>query len=116
MVEIHAPSSSPREVVPPAVGERRADPRAQLARGPARVRDHEDRVDVEPALGHRADDAFDENRSLPGARTGRHEDLSPGLDRGELLLVQVVGTHGRSIRHMGQRSHHAGQSPPRGSW
>src|SRR6185437_8413728 len=36
-----------REVVPPALGERRADSGAELSRGAARVCDHEDRVDVE---------------------------------------------------------------------
>ena len=39
-----------REVVPAAVGEGCADPGPKLAGGAARVRDHEDRVDVEPAL------------------------------------------------------------------
>ena len=105
-----------REVVSAALGERRADPRAQLARGPARVRDHEDRVDVEPALGDRADDALDEHGRLAGSGPGGDEDLSPGLDRRELLLVQLVRAHPRSIRHIGHRSHHVGQSPPRGSW
>ena len=104
-----------REVVPAAFGERRADSRAQLPRGPARVRNDEYRVDGEAAVADGADDPLDEHGRLAGAGTGRHEDLAARLDCRKLLLVQLVGAHGRSILHIGQRSHHVGQSPPRGS-
>ena len=104
------------EVVPPTLGERRADPRPQLAGGAARVRDDEDRVDVEAAVEDRADDALDEHGRLPGAGAGRDEDLARRLDRRALLLVERVPAHARSTRHIGQRSHHAGHSPSRGSW
>ncbi len=112
------PVEAAREVVPAAVGEGCADPGPKLAGGAARVRDHEDRVDVEPAFGDRADDPLDEHRRLAGAGARGDEDLPSGLDRRELLLVQLVAAHahGRSIRHIVQRSHHVGQSPPRGSW
>src|SRR5581483_4779464 len=56
-----------REVVAPALGERSADARAKLARGAPRVRDDEDRVDVEPALAYRAHEPLDEHGRLPGA-------------------------------------------------
>ena len=105
-----------REVVPAAPREGCADPRPQLARRAARVRDDEDRVDVEPALGDRADDPLDEHGRLAGTGAGRDEDLAPRLDRGQLLMVELVATHGRSIRQTVQRSHQAGHSPPRGSW
>ncbi len=82
-----------REVVAAAVGQGSANPRAQLARSAARVGDHEDRVDVEPALCDRADDALDEHRRLARAGAGGDEHLSPRLDRGKLLLVQVVRAH-----------------------
>ena len=78
-----------REVVPAALGEGGADPRPQLARRAARVRDDEDRVDVEPALCDRTDDPLDEHGRLAGAGAGRDEDLAPRLDRGELLMVQL---------------------------
>ena len=100
-----------REVVPSTLGKRGADPRPQLAGGTTRVRDHEDRVDVEPAIADRADDPLDEHRGLAGTGTGGDEHLSPGLDCRKLLIV-----HARSIRQIGQRSHQLGHSPPRGSW
>ena len=105
-----------REVVAAALGERRANPRPQLARGAPRVRDDEDRVDVEAAIEDRAHDALDEHRRLAGAGAGGDEHLARRLDRGALLLVQRVLAHARSTRHIGQRSHHAGHSPSRGSW
>jgi hypothetical protein len=98
------------KVVPPTLGQSRADPRPQLAGRTARVRDHEDRVDVETAIADGADDSLDQDRRLAGAGAGRDEDLSSRFDRCELLLV-----HARSIRHIGQRSHHVGHSPPSGS-
>ena len=109
------------EVVPPAVEERGADPAPELARRLARVRDDEDRLDVEPALAHRADVALDENRRLPGPRAGRDEDVPGRLDGLELLVVQprrslVDDRHARGTRHTVQRSHQAGQPSPFGSW
>ena len=98
------------EVVPAARCQLGADARAQLSRSAPRIRDDEDRVDVEAVVAHRAREALDEHGGLAGARTGGDEDLAGGLDRGQLLLV-----HARSTRHMGHRSHHGGQSPPRGS-
>ena len=74
-----------REVVPAALREGGADPRPQLAGGAARVRDDEDRVDVEAALADRADDPLDEHGRLAGAGAGGDEDLARRLDRGELL-------------------------------
>ena len=109
-----------REVVPAAPREGCADPRPQLTRRTARVRDDEDRVDVEPALSDRADEALDEHRRLARAGTGGDEDLASRLDRGQLLMVQLivqlVRAHARSIRQTVQRSHQAGHSPPSGSW
>jgi aryl carrier-like protein len=103
------------KVVPSALGERRPDPHAQLARRAARVGDDEDRVDVEPALRNRAHDPLDEHGSLPGACARGDEDLAGGLDRSGLLVVELERAHGRSIRHTVQRSHQAGHSPPSGS-
>ncbi len=99
-----------REILPPTLGEGGADARAQLAGGPPRICDHEDRVDVEPAVAHGAHEPFHEHGGLAGARAGGDEDFSGRLDGCDLLLV-----HARSIRQIGQRSHHAGQSPPFGS-
>src|SRR5581483_2380942 len=99
------------EIVAPALGERSADACAELARGAARVRDDEDRVDVEPAIAYRAHEPPDEHGRLAGARAGRDEDLAGRLDRCQLLLV-----HARGTRQIDHRSHHAGQSPPFGSW
>ena len=103
------------EVVPAALGERRADPGAELAGGTARVRDHEDRVDVESAIADRADDSLDEHGRLAGTCAGGDEHLSARLDGGELLRVELVAAHVRSIRHTVQRSHQLGHSPPSGS-
>src|SRR4029077_670330 len=84
------------EVVPTTVGERRADPGPKLARGTARIGDDEDRVDVEPAIADRADDALDEHGRLAGACAGRDEDLSCRLDGRDLMLVELVAAHVRS--------------------
>src|SRR5262249_49384796 len=98
------------EVRAAALRERGPDARAQLA-GPApRVRDHEDRVDVETAIAYGADEPLDKHGRLAGARTRGHEDLSRRLDGRPLLLV-----HGRAILQIVQRSHQCGQSPPFGS-
>ena len=110
-----------REIVAAPIDERRPDPRAQLARRLARVRDDEDGVDVEPALADRADVALDEDRGLSGARSGRYEHRAAGLGRGELLVVQPGPAldddrHGRATRHIVHRSHQAGHSRCFGSW
>ena len=111
IVEIHAPSSLPREVVAAARVQRRADAGAQLAGGLARVGDDEHRLDVEALVADRAHEPLDEHGRLAGARAGRDEDLARRLDSSALLLV-----HGRSTRHIVQRSHHVGHVPPFGSW
>ncbi len=111
MVEIHAPSSSRASSGRPRVDERRPDPGAQLASRLARVGDHEHRVDVEPLLADGADEALDEDGGLARAGAGRDEDLAARLDRRDLLLVH----QGRPTRHIVQRSHHEGHSPPFGS-
>ena len=99
-----------REIVSPPLDESGADAGAQLARRLARVRDHEDRVDVEPALADRAHEPLDQHRRLAGPGAGRDEDLALRLDRRELLLV-----HARPTRQIGHRSHQLGHSPPLGS-
>ena len=100
-----------REVVAPALGERGADARAQLAGRAPRVRDDEDRVDVEPALADRAHEALDEHRRLAGARAGGDEDLAAS----PRPLRAAARSCALGTRHIGQRSHHVGHSPPFGS-
>ncbi len=106
----------------------RADARPQLPGGAIRVRDHEQRVDVEPVLEHRTGEPLDEHGRLAGAGARRDERRAPRLDRGLLLVVgrseprrqaeacrrglACHRAHGRSLRHMRQRSHQPGQSPP----
>ena len=92
-----------------------ADPASELARGALGVGDHEHRLDVDPALADRLDEALDEHGRLPRPRARRDEDLPARRDRGRLLLVRV-SRHARLIRHIRQRSHQAGQpSVPFGS-
>ena len=98
------------EVGPAARVQGGADACAQLARGLARVGDHEHRLDVEAGVAHRADEPLDEHRRLAGPRPCGDEDLARCLDGGCLLAV-----HARSIRHIVQRSHQDGQVPPFGS-
>ena len=86
-----------REVVTPALVECGSDPAAQLARRLARVRDDEDRLDVDPALAHRSDVALDEHRRLAGAGAGRDEHRAFGLDRSELLVVERARDSRRSV-------------------
>ncbi len=91
------------------------DPGPQLSGSPLGVGDDEDRLHVEPALAHRLDEALDEDSGLAGPRAGRHEDPPAGVDRRTLLVVRRP-VHARLTRHIVQRSHHAGHSPPLGSW
>ena len=104
-----------REVVASALAQLAPDARTQLTRGLARVRDHEDRADVDPAVAHRADEPLDEHGGLAGAGARREEDATVGLDRCLLLRVRGERAHGRRILHIGQSWHHCGHSPPRGS-
>ena len=112
------------EVGPSELLKMGSDPRAQLSCRTIGVRDHEQRVDVQPVLDHGPGEALDEHRRLAGAGPGGDKRLSPGGDGRALLWVEgrggrpqpVVRAHGRSLRHMRQRVHQAGHSPPRGSW
>ncbi len=104
-----------REVVASALAQLAPDARTQLTRGLARVRDHEDRADVDPAVADRADEPLDEHGGLAGAGARREEDATVGLDRCLLLRVRGERAHGRRILHIGQSWHHCGHSPPRGS-
>ena len=109
-----------REIGPLQLDQAGADPPAELAGGTIGVGDDEQRVDVETVLHDRPGEPLYEHRRLAGAGAGRDERRAAGLDRGRLLLVREGagannGAHARSFRHMRQRSHHAGQSPPRGS-
>ncbi len=69
-----------REIRTAALAQRGADPCPQLARGLARVRDHEDRLDVDPALADGPDVPLDEDRGLARAGAGGDEDGAVGLD------------------------------------
>ena len=102
------------EIAPPGLEQPCADPRAQLAGGPVRVRDDEQGVDVEAVVEHGAGEPLDEHGRLARARARGDERRPARVDGGLLLLVEG-GRHGRSFRHMRQRSHQAGQSPPWGS-
>ncbi len=102
------------EVGPPALVQGRADAGAELGRRLARVGDDEQRVDVEPVVAHRADEPLDEDRRLAGAGARRDEDLASGLDRRDLLRIEL--RHARLIRHIRHSEHQLGHSPPFGSW
>ena len=89
---------------------------AQLAGGALGVGDDEDEVDVaSPRSADSADEALDEHRRLPGSCARRDEDDARLVDRGLLLRVRSADAHARFTRHIGQRSHHVGHVPPRGS-
>ena len=108
-----------REIRPPALAQRGPDAGAELARRLARVRDDEDRVDVEAVVADGADVALDEHRGLARARAGGDEDAARRLDRGELLVVEAARgferRHWRGTRQIVQRSHHDGHPSPFGS-
>ena len=104
-----------REVGAPARAELAPDPRAQLARSLARVRDHEHGAHVEPALADGPGEALDQHGRLAGAGAGGEEDASLRVD-GALLLGVRPEAHARRTLHIGHRSHHCGHSPPLGSW
>ena len=119
MVEIQAPSSSRARSWRPRSTQRRADPRsAARRRRVARVRDDEHRVDVEPLVADRAHEPLDEHASScrcrrPPRRRRARAPRSPRAAPGS--APSSWSTHARRTRHIGQRSHHAGHSPPFGS-
>jgi hypothetical protein len=78
-----------REVVPAALSECNANAAAELAGRLSRVRDHEDRVDVEPALADRPHVALDQDGRLPRAGASGNEGRAFLVDGGELLLVEA---------------------------
>ncbi len=79
------------EIRAAALAQSRADPAPELSRRLARVRDHEDRLDVDAALAHRLDVALDEHRGLPRSRARGHEHRALRVDRGQLLIVEPRG-------------------------
>ena len=106
------------ELGAPGLDEPRADAVAQLAGGALRVRDDEQRVDVEPALADRLGEALDQDGRLarPGARGD--EDEPRRLDRGGLLGVGCADRRAHCLftRQIGARSHQDGQpASPSGS-
>ena len=76
-----------REIGPLELEQARADPRAELAGGTVGVGDHEQRVDVEAVVDHRAGEPLDEHGRLAGAGAGRDEGRAAGVDRRLLLGV-----------------------------
>ena len=76
------------ELGAPGFDEPGANPVPQLSRRPLRVGDDQQRVDVEPALADRLDEALDEDGRLPRPRAGRDEDDARGLDGRGLLRVR----------------------------
>ncbi len=108
-----------REIGPTSRSQRGTDPAAELACRLPRVGDDEDRLDVDTAVADGLHVTLDENRGLAGAGSRGDEHRSRGVDGGKLLVVQRRGhvhdRHGRGTRHIGQRSHHAGQPSPFGS-
>ena len=76
MVEIQAPSSERARSCRPSSRRRARIRAAQLPGGALGVRDHEHRLDVEPALADRLDEALDEHGRLAGPGAGRDEDLA----------------------------------------
>ena len=113
IVEIHAPSSSAGQVGPAAVDERGPDARAELAGGLAGVGDDEHRLDVETLVADRADEPLDEHGRLPGPGSRRDEHLAACLDAACCSAFIVASA--LLTRHIVQRSHHVGHSPPFGS-
>ncbi len=88
----------------------------QLAGGPLRVGDHEDRVEREPPLEHRQHDPLDEHGRLPCAGARRDEDDAGLRDGGRLLGVDHRRAHARRTLQIGHAPHQAGHSPKRGLW
>ena len=103
-----------REIRATPLDQRRTDACPELAGRSLRVRDHEERVDVEPVLRDRPDEPLDEDGGLPRPCARGDEDAPARIDRSALLIVRE-GPHGRSLRHIRQRSHQCGHSPPCGS-
>ena len=89
----------------------RADARAKLACRLTGVGDHEHRIDAQLHVADSPYEARHQNRGLACAGASRDEHLASCLDRLELPVVH----HERAVRHIVQRSHHGGHSPPFGS-
>ncbi len=82
-----------------AVGERRADPLAELARGALGEREGEDRgggvvLAAFDQVADRGAVAVGEHARLPGPGPGREQDVAiTGVDRAPLLGRRLAGTH-----------------------
>ena len=79
------------EIGAAALAKSRADAAPKLTCRLARVRDHEDRLDVDAPLAHRPDVALDEHRRLPRSRARGDEDRALRVDGGQLLIVEPRG-------------------------
>ena len=102
------------EVVALDLHEPLADPGAQLPGRALGIGDDEDVLDTEPALADGLDEPLDEDSRLPGPGAGRDED-DAWLVNGRDLLVGRRRPHECLTRHIVQREHQRGHSPPRGS-
>ena len=103
------------EVVPAELEQSRANARGELAGRALRVRDDENRLDVEPPVADGAHVALDQHCRLSRPGAGRDEDDAGRLDRRELLGVGRR-PQARLTRHIDHRSHQDGQGkPPFGS-
>ena len=106
-----------RKLVAPAVDERSPDPRSELTRGLPRVRDDEDRVDVE-ARGRRrrVHSARRERTSCPCPRRRRRRRRRRPRPRRAAPRSATWSrlddrAHARFTRHTGHRSHQDGHTP-----
>ena len=95
--------------------QRLADARAKLAGSLARVRDDEDRVDVEPVVADGAREALDEHGRLAGARTRGDEHLAVAPRRRRAARGSAPSSCVCLILQTVQRSHQDGHSSPFGS-
>ncbi len=110
IVEIHAPSSRrARSCRPRAWSAARIRARSSPAALRVYVITSSDSTSS-PCSQTAAHEPLDEHGRLAGAGAGRDEHLARRVDGGALL-----GVHDRSIRHIVQRSHHAGHASPFGS-
>ena len=120
IVEIQAPSSSRARSWRPSSREPLADPAAQLAGRPLRVRDHEHRVDASPRSQTARTKRSTSTVVLPVPAPAETKTTPARLDRRALLgfgaRVSSTTRHDRATRHIDQRSHHVGHGkPPFGS-